>query len=229
MENPIPELKQGVIVLCHAEGDEPFNFPDYVAAFAKAAEMGGAVGIRVQGIENVKSVRKAVKLPVIGLIRGAYQDGWALVTPDIADIDRLVDAGADLVAVDVTRRIRPNGLDGPKFLEIARRRTTVPLIADVSTFDEGIRASALGADMIATTLSGYTSYTEDLADNYPDFNLIERLNAEVRTPLIAEGRIWSPSEAAHAIKCGAYAVVVGSAITRPRIITQRFAEILRNL
>ena len=229
MKNPIELLRQGVIVLCHAEGDEPFNFPNYIAAFARAAEMGGAAGIRVQGVENVKSVRKAVDLPVIGIVRGTYQDGWALITPDISDVAALVEAGADLVAMDVTRRVRPNGMDGASFLELVRRRTDVPIIADVSTLDEGIKASELGADLIATTLSGYTPYTEDLADDYPDFNLIERLTAEIQTPILAEGRIWSPSEAAHAIKCGAYAVVVGSAITRPRVITQRFAEVLKNL
>ncbi len=229
MKSPIEQLKQGVIVLCHAEGDEPFNFPDYIAAFARAAEMGGAAGIRVQGVDNVLSVRKAVNLPIIGIIRGNYPDGWALITPDVSDVVDLVEAGADLVALDATRRVRPNGMDGMSFLNLVRRRTDVPIIADISTLEEGIRASELGADLIATTLSGYTPYTEDLVDNFPDFNLIERLTAEIQTPIIAEGRIWSPSEAAHAIKCGAYAVVVGSAITRPRVITQRFAEVLKNL
>ena len=229
MKSPIEQLKQGVIVLCHAEGDEPFNFPDYIAAFARAAEMGGAAGIRVQGVDNVLSVRKAVNLPIIGIIRGNYPDGWALITPDVSDVVDLVEAGADLVALDATGRVRPNGMDGMSFLNLVRRRTDVPIIADISTLEEGIRASELGADLIATTLSGYTPYTEDLVDNFPDFNLIERLTAEIQTPIIAEGRIWSPSEAAHAIKCGAYAVVVGSAITRPRVITQRFAEVLKNL
>ena len=229
MKNPIEQLKQGVIVLCHAEGDEPFNFPDYIAAFARAAEMGGAAGIRVQGVDNVRSVRKAVNLPIIGIIRGSYPDGWALITPEVSDVVDLAEAGADLVALDATRRVRPNGMDGVSFLNLVRRRTDVPIIADISTLEEGIRASELGADLIATTLSGYTPLTEDLADDYPDFNLIERLTAEIQTPILAEGRIWSPSEAAHAIKCGAYAVVVGSAITRPRVITQRFAEVLKNL
>jgi len=228
MANLIEKLKNGVIVLCHAEGDEPFNFPDYIAAFAKAAEMGGAVGIRVQGFDNIKSVRSTVKLPIIGITRGSYDDGWALITPDVSDVNNLISAGADIVALDVTQRFRPNGMDGFEFLELLRKRYRIPLIADVSTYIEGVRAAELGADMIATTLSGYTQYTEDRADDFPDFNLIERLTAEVHIPVIAEGRIWSPSEAAHALKCGAYAVVVGSAITRPRVITQRFVEVLKN-
>ena len=228
MANQIERLKNGVIVLCHAEGDEPFNFPNYIAAFAKAAEMGGAVGIRVQGTDNIKSVRSTVKLPIIGISRGSYADGWALITPDVSDVESLISAGADIVALDVTQRVRPNGMDGFEFLELLRKRFRIPLIADVSTYIEGVRATELGADMIATTLSGYTQYTEDRADDFPDFNLIERLTAEIHIPVIAEGRIWTPSEAAHALKCGAYAVVVGSAITRPRVITQRFVEVLKN-
>ena len=228
MANQIEQLKNGVIVLCHAEGDEPFNFPNYIAAFAKAAEMGGAVGIRVQGSDNIKSVRSTVKLPIIGISRGSYADGWALITPDVSDVESLISAGADIVALDVTQRVRPNGMDGFEFLELLRKRFRIPLIADVSTYIEGVRATELGADMIATTLSGYTQYTEDRADDFPDFNLIERLTAEIHIPVIAEGRIWTPSEAAHALKCGAYAVVVGSAITRPRVITQRFVEVLKN-
>jgi N-acylglucosamine-6-phosphate 2-epimerase len=228
MANQIEQLKNGVIVLCHAEGDEPFNFPNYIAAFAKAAEMGGAVGIRVQGTDNIKSVRSTVKLPIIGISRGSYADGWALITPDVSDVESLISAGADIVALDVTQRVRPNGMDGFEFLELLRKRFRIPLIADVSTYIEGVRATELGADMIATTLSGSTQYTEDRADDFPDFNLIERLTAEIHIPVIAEGRIWTPSEAAHALKCGAYAVVVGSAITRPRVITQRFVEVLKN-
>jgi N-acylglucosamine-6-phosphate 2-epimerase len=185
MTKPIERLRQGVVVLCHAEGDEPFNFPDYIAAFARAAEMGGAAGIRVQGVDNVKSVRKAVNLPVIGISRGSYSDGWPLITPDVSDVEELVEAGADIVALDVTQRVRPNGLDGFRSLDLVRKRIGVPIVADVSTFDEGVRASELGADVIATTLSGYTAYTEDLADNYPDFNLIERLTAEIKTPILA--------------------------------------------
>ena len=229
MSDEIQKLRNGVIVLCHAEKDEPFNSPQHIAAFARAAEMGGAAGIRVQGFDNIKAVRSAVGLPVIGISKGSYVDGWVLVTPDVADVDNIIEAGADIVALDVTHRVRPNGMDGFQFLEVIRRRYEIPLIADVSTYEEGIRAAELGADAVATTLSGYTQYTEESADEFPDFNLIERLTSEVRIPVIAEGRIWSPSEAAHAMKCGAFALVVGSAVTRPRIITQRFVETVKNL
>ena len=141
MTNPIQRLKNGVIVLCHADGDEPFNFPNYIAAFARAAEMGGAVGIRAQGFDNIKSVCSAVSLPVVGISRGNYADGWALITPDVSDVENIIKAGADIVALDVTQRVRPNGMDGFEFLELVRKRYNVPLVADVSTYIEGVRAA----------------------------------------------------------------------------------------
>jgi N-acylglucosamine-6-phosphate 2-epimerase len=229
IDNEIQKLRNGVIVLCHAEGDDPFASPPDTAAFAKAAEMGGAAGIRTEGFDNIKAVRSAVRLPIVGISKGSYDNGWVLITPDVGDVENIVEAGADIIALDVTRRLRPNGMDGFQFLDLIRKRYDVPLIADVSTYEEGVRAADLGADIVATTLSGYTQYTEEIADEFPDFNLIERLASEIRIPVIAEGRIWSPSEAAHAMKCGAYAIVVGSAITRPRIITQRFVETIKNL
>lgn len=229
MAGEIEKLRNGVIVLCHAEGDDPFNAPIHTNAFAKAAELGGAAGIRTQGSDNIRAVRAAVRLPIVGMAKGGYDDGWVLVTPDLIDVENIIEAGADIVALDVTNRVRPNGMDGFQFLEVVRRRYTVPLIADISTYEEGLRAAELGADIVATTLSGYTQYTEDLADDFPDFNLIERLAAEIHVPVIAEGRIWTPGEAAHAMKCGAYAIVVGSAITRPRRITERFVHTIKSL
>ena len=229
MTGEIEKLRNGVIVLCHAEGDDPFNAPIHTTAFANAAELGGAAGIRTQGSENIAAVRSAVHLPIIGMAKGAYDDGWVLVTPDLIDVQNIIEAGADVVALDVTNRVRPNGMDGFQFLELVRKRYAAPLVADVATYEEGVRAAELGADMIATTLSGYTQYTENLADDFPDFNLIERLAAEIHVPVIAEGRIWTPGEAAHAMKCGAYAIVVGSAISRPRRITERFVHTIKSL
>ena len=196
-------------------------------SFAKAAEMGGAVGIRAQGVENIKAIRSATHLPIIGITKGVYDDGWVLITPDFSDVSGIIDAGADIIALDVTYRMRPNGLDGYAFFERVRERFSVLLMADVSTFDEGIEASELGADIVATTLSGYTASTEETAGDGPDFAMVERLAMTVKTPVIAEGRIWDPRDAITAVKRGAYAVVVGSAITRPRVITRRYVEALK--
>ncbi len=223
----IERLRRGVVVSCQAENGDPFNRPDRLAAFAEAAARGGAVGIRAQGIENIKAIREAVTIPIIGIIKGKYEDGWVLITPDIGDIEAMARAGADIVALDATLRRRPGGSTGPEFLSDVRSRFEIPLMADVSTFEEGIAAAEAGADLVATTLAGYTPESEERAGDGPDFDLISDLAMELTVPVIAEGRIWTPENAQEALRRGAYAVVVGSAITRPRGITQRFVDALK--
>jgi N-acylglucosamine-6-phosphate 2-epimerase len=224
----IKRLKHGLIVSCQAEGDDPFNAPEFVAAFAKAAEMGGAIGIRAEGIEKIKAIRQKVNLPIVGIIKGKFSDDWPLITPDFSDVENLINAGCDIVAVDATERQRPNGYNGFDFLSKLKKNYTIPIMADISTFKEGIKAAELGADLIATTLSGYTPYTVDKDNLNPDYDLIYELNSSIDIPIIAEGRIWTPSDAIKAIENGAYSVVVGTAITRPRIITRMFAEALKS-
>jgi len=223
------KFQKGLIVSCQAEGDDPFNSPEYIAAFALAAEMGGAVGIRSEGIEKIKAVKSRINLPIIGIIKGQYHDGWTLITPDFKDVENLINIGCDIIAIDATERERPNGLNGFEFLEEVKRRYSVPIMADISTFKEGIRAAELQADLIATTLAGYTPYTSIKDSLNPDFDLIYELSSSIEIPIIAEGRIWTPSDAIKAIESGAYAVVVGTAITRPRIITLMFVEALKSI
>ena len=223
--NPLlASLKGGLIVSCQAKEGDPFNDPQSITGFARAAELGGAVGIRAQGVANIRAVKAAVKLPVIGMIKSRYADGAVLITPDFEAVENIVKSGADLVALDVTQRIRPNGLSGPDFLREVKRHFSVPLMADISTFEEGGTAAEAGADVIATTLSGYTPYTRDKLERGPDFDLIEKLTAAIDWPIIAEGRIWTPAEAQRCLELGAFAVVVGTAITRPQALTQRFVE-----
>lgn len=226
MNELIQQCKNGLIVSCQNEGDDPFNNPEYLAKFAKTAEMGGACAIRAEGFENIKAIRAHVELPIIGIIDGEFSDGWICVTPDFSDIESLIDSGADIVALDVTPRKRPNGMDGIEFFDEVRNRFDTPLIADISTFEEGIRAAEMGADALATTLSGYTEYTQKKLNDEPDFELIEDLARAVKIPVFAQGRIWTPIQAKKALMCGAFSVVVGSAITRPRVITKRFVDIL---
>ena len=226
MKEIIAQLKNGLIVSCQAEKDDPFNKPELVATFAKAAQLGGAVAIRTEGIENIKAVRNKVDLPIIGIVEGQYSDGWTCVTPDFKDVENILDAGADIVALDATPRKRPNRMDGVEFFDEVRERFDVPLVADIATFEEGIRAAELGADMIATTLSGFTEYTETYSGDVPDIQLIEQLSRGVKIPVIAEGRVWTPDQAKEALYKGAFAVVVGAAITRPRIMTKRFVDVM---
>lgn len=227
MTSIIERLHRGVIVSCQAESGDPFDRPDRLAAFAEAAAKGGAVGIRAQGSENIKAIREAVTLPIIGIIKGKYADGWVLITPDHCDVESILKAGADVVALDATERRRPNGRTGPEFLADVRSQFGSPIMADIATIEDGIAAAEAGADLVATTLSGYTAESEDRVSDGPDLDLISDLAMEITVPIIAEGRIWAPEDAHDALRRGAYAVVVGTAITRPRVITARFVEALK--
>ncbi len=215
-------LKRGLIVSCQAEDGSPFNSQQFISAFAKAAELGGAVGVRVRDYENVRAVKNATTLPVIGLTKGFYKSGKVLITPVIEDVSKLADSGADIVAVDATGRTRPNGMSGLEFLGLAKSRLNIPVMADISRLDEALAAAEAGADFVGTTLSGYTEDSGP-TDGLPDLELIKAISSRTRTPLIAEGRIWTPEQAKSAIEFGAYAVCVGTAITRPVDIVQRFA------
>lgn len=229
LTDPRKALHPGLIVSCHFDVKEPFQSLDLLLAFAKAAELGGAVGLRLEGAAAVERVRRQTALPIVAFAKGSFVDHSELITPDLADIEALFTAGANIVAMDVTQRKRPNGLDGFDFLEQARKRFHEPLWADCSTFREGVRAAELGVDYIATTLSGHTPDTEQADYKRPDAELVHRLSDSLTIPVIAEGRIWTPEDAAQCMAAGAYAVVVGSAITRPRLITQMFVSALKHI
>ena len=215
-------LKRGLIVSCQAEEGSPFNAPQFIAAFAKAAELGGAVGVRVRDPENVRAVAAATHLPVIGLTKGKFPSGAVLITPTLDDAVKLAKSGAAIVALDATSRRRPDGLTGREFLRAVRSAVGSLILADCSNADEGLAAAEEGADFIATTLSGYVDASR-LPPAEPDYQLIRALASGTSTPVIAEGRIWSPDQGRQAVACGAYAVCVGTAITRPVDIVRRFA------
>jgi len=216
-------LKRGLIVSCQAEEGSPFNAPQFIAAFAKAAELGGAVAVRVRDPENVKAVAAVTRLPIIGLTKGKFSSGAVLITPSVDDAVKLVKSGASIVALDTTLRRRPDGRTGPEFLRALRSAVDCPLLADCSSVDDGLAAAAEGAEFIATTLSGYVEAAQP-PPTEPDFALITALASRTSTPVIAEGRIWSPDQARQALECGAYAVCVGTAISRPIDIIRRFAR-----
>ncbi len=217
------ELKDGLIVSCQAEDNDPFNTPEGVSLFAKAAEMGGAKGIRSEGIEKTKKIIETVNLPVIGIIKSKFEDGYVKITGSFKDIESLVKINCNIIAIDGTFRKR-EGLNGPEFIKEIRKNFDVIIIADVSTFEEGIACADYGADAISTTLSGYTPYTKHLNTHKPDFELLKNLVKNLSIPVIAEGRYNKPEFAAQAIRLGAWSVVVGTAITRPRIITKWFVD-----
>ncbi len=227
MKDMLNKLRGGLIVSCQAEGDDPFNRPEYIALFARAAEMGGAVAIRAREPDNIRAIRAAVKLPIIGLTKGTFPDGSVLITPDFDDAAAIIGAGADIVAVDATRRTRPNGLRSSEFIAGIKKSWNVPVMADCSTLQEAVSAAQAGADLVGTTLSGYTPYTNAASEDEPNWDLLAEMVASVQVPVIVEGRVSTPAHAARAIEMGAFAVVVGTVITRPRVMVRKFAEAVR--
>jgi N-acylglucosamine-6-phosphate 2-epimerase len=219
-------IGRGIIVSCQLDETEPLHSPQHCALFAQAAEAGGAVAVRGEGIQNIQEIRATTRIPLIGCTRAAYDDGWMLVTPDMPAVDQLVRLGVDVIALDATSRIRPNKLDGTRFVADVRKRHPDQLIlADISTFEEGVRAADVGASAVSTVLCGRTKETyEHSLSVSPNLDLVYRLATTIGIPVLAEGFIWSPADAAQSMESGAYAVVVGGAITRPRVITQLFVS-----
>lgn len=219
----LEKIKGGLIVSCQALEDEPLYGSDIMAKMALAAFQGGAVGIRANTYENIKAIKEKVNLPVIGIVKRQYEDSDIYITPTMKEINEIVAAGAEIIALDCTLRRRPNKEDLHEFiLKIREQFPSKLIMADISNYEEGINAEKLGVDIISTTLSGYTDYT--VAKDSPDFKLIEDLVKIVNIPVIAEGRTNYPAQAKQCLMLGAHAVVVGGAITRPKQITERFVN-----
>ncbi|GGD60113.1 N-acetylmannosamine-6-phosphate 2-epimerase [Paenibacillus nasutitermitis] len=215
-------LKRGLIVSCQAQEDEALYGNGMMARMALAAEAGGAVGLRVNGAEDINEIKALSKLPIIGIIKREYPGYETFITATMKEIDELVPANPDIIAIDATLRARP-GYETPQlFIEAIKAKYETVIMADVSTLEEGVIAWQAGADLIATTLSSYTPYT--LGREKPDIDLIRRLAERIPIPIIAEGNIATPEQALTCFKAGAYAVVVGGAITRPDLITRRFVD-----
>ena len=219
----ISSLKGGLIVSCQAPEGTPLHGSTIMAAMAKAAEVGGAVGIRANGPGDIRAIKEVVGLPIIGIYKINFPGYDTYITPTFEAAKEVVEAGADIIAVDGTLRPHPKELSAGEL--IAEIKTLgLPVMADISTLEEGIAAAEAGADIVATTMSGYTPYSRQSDD--PDFELIQELFRSVKAPIIAEGKIWTPEQARKAIDLGAHAVVVGTAITRPHVITERFVKTL---
>jgi N-acylglucosamine-6-phosphate 2-epimerase len=219
------KFRGGLIVSCQALENEPLHGAEIMARMALAAEAGGAVGIRANGVADIRQIKSVTSLPVIGIIKREYTGSEVYITPTLVEVEEVLAAGADIVAVDATNRLRPDGRNAESFIKLVKHHYPQALVmADVSTLPEGVAAVSAGADLVASTLSGYTRYSPDL--DGPDFELIRALSQSVSVPVIAEGRIRTPEEAAKCLQLGAWAVVVGSAITRPQEITQSFVEYL---
>lgn len=217
-------IKHGLIVSCQAEGNSPFNSPEGVSMFAQMAVRGGAAAIRSEGIEKTRKIIDTVNVPVVGLIKSSFDDGFVRITGSFKDVEDLLAIGTLMIAIDGTFRKR-EALTGPEFIGAVKHRYGCTVMADIATEHEAIACAAAGADCVSTTLSGYTPETQH-SGNAPDFKLVEMLAQSLSVPVIAEGRINTPEMAATMRALGAWSIVVGSAITRPAEITKWFVQSL---
>ncbi|MFH7835307.1 MAG: N-acetylmannosamine-6-phosphate 2-epimerase [Candidatus Aenigmatarchaeota archaeon] len=217
----IEKTKAGLIVSCQAEKGEPFYGTKFMVAFAIAAKIGGAVGIRTNGPRFIKAIKKAVDLPIIGIYKKKYENSEVYITPTKQEAKIIARVGADIIGIDCTFRRRPGNLTTEKFIKYIKEELNLPVLADISTLEEGIDAESKDADIVCTTLSGYTEYTKNKLNLGPDVNLVKELTKNVKIPVIAEGRYWTPEEIKRAFEAGAHAVVVGTAITKPHYIVMR--------
>jgi N-acylglucosamine-6-phosphate 2-epimerase len=220
-------LQGGLIVSCQALPDEPLFGSDIMARLAVAARAGGAVGIRANTPVDVRAIRAAVPdLPLVGLYK-VVVPGFdeVYITPRLEDAAAVAAAGADIIALDATLRPHPEG-SAADLIRAVKQSTGKLVMADIDNEAAAVAAVEAGADVISTTLSGYTPDSPDLEG--PDIELVRRLaELNLSVPLVAEGRIATVEEARAALDAGAFAVVVGGAITRPQQITRRFAQAIR--
>lgn len=216
LSNLLDRLQGSLVVSCQADEGTPLADPSHISAMAAAAVAGGASAIRTEGIANIVAVKSRVAVPVVGLIKREHAGTDIYITPTVADIDDIANAGADIIAFDATDRTRPVSVaDLVKSVHAYRRLA----MADISTVEEARSALAAGADVVSTTMAGYTNYSK--GGEGPDFRLMRALQS-AGIPFVAEGRIWTTEDAQRCMELGASFIVVGSAITRPALITERF-------
>ncbi len=222
MNNFNTQTKGGLIVSCQALSNEPLHSSYIMSRMAVAAKLGGAVGIRANSVEDIVEIKKAVDLPVIGIIKKDYPGAIVYITPTMAEVDALVQCGADVIAIDATDRIRPDGSTIKTLFPILRQKYPKQLfMADCSEYSDCEAAAALGFDYIGTTLCGYTENTKGTP--LPNYELIKAI-LKLNVPIIAEGGIWTPEQLAQVMSLGVHCAVVGTAITRPMEITKRFVQ-----
>ncbi len=217
-QNPILEalgLKGGLIVSCQAPPDSPLHKPEIIAAIAEAAALQGAVGVRIDSPAHVSAVcdrlSTSTPVPIIGLWKRQVPGYDVYITPQFEDARAIAQAGADIVAIDATNRPRPGQETLAEMIARIHEHLGKPVMADIDTMESAIAAAEAGADLIGTTLYGYTATTQHLTP--PGLDLLNTLTQILDVPILCEGGIASPRMAQRALELGAYAVVVGTAIT----------------
>lgn len=216
-------IKGKLIVSCQALEDEPLHSSFIMGRMAKAAMEGGAVAIRAQGVEDIIEIKEVTSLPVVGIIKRNYEDSEIFITPTKKEVDELLTTGCEMIALDATNRKRPNDESLKELIDYIKSKDVL-VMADISNYEEGINAYKCGADCVSTTLSGYTPYTKKT--DGPDLELMEKLVKDLSIPVIAEGKVNTPNDLKDVFSKGVHSAVVGSAITRPQLITEKFVKAL---
>lgn len=223
-------INKGLIVSCQALEDEPLHSSFIMGRMAKAAVQGGAVGIRANSNQDILEIKRNVDVPIIGIVKRDYENSDIYITPTMTEIDELMEVGVDIIALDATERLRPGNITLKEFIDKVREKYgNVLLMADCSTYDEAIYADKIGFDFIGTTLVGYTVQSKGIHIDTNDFELIRNIINSVSKPVIAEGNIDTPEKAKRVLELGCYSVVVGSIITRPKVITEKFINEIKKI
>ncbi|MGG1314593.1 N-acetylmannosamine-6-phosphate 2-epimerase [Cohnella laeviribosi] len=220
----LESLKNKLIVSCQAWPGTPFyGDPKMMRAMAECALMANAGGIRANGPDDIREIKKTVPLPMIGILKERDKRGVRIITPDFESAKILADAGSDIIALDATFEARQDEQELFELIQAIRFELGLPVMADISNVEEAVRAERCGADLVATTMAGYTQYT--VKTEGPDLDLIERLVQTVSLPVVGEGRFSKPEEVREAIRVrGAHSVVVGTSITAPWEVAARFVR-----
>lgn len=228
MNERVEQLRGKLIVSCQALPHEPLHSSFIMGRMALAAKEGGASGIRANTKEDIAEIQTQVDLPIIGIVKKDYEDCKVYITPTMKEIDELMEVKPEIIAMDATIDKRPGGVSLDEFFAQVKEKYPEQLfMADCSTVEEALHADELGFDFIGTTMVGYTDQSRDYKIEKNDFEILRKIVANVKHPVIAEGNINTPEKAKRVIELGAFSVVVGSIITRPQLITKPFADALK--
>lgn len=224
MDEIVQSLEGGLIVSCQAPAASPLHHPLVIAAMAHAAVIQGAVGVRIDTPDHIQAVRSVTTAPIIGLWKRVFPDSEVYITPQFHHAQAVAQAGADIIAIDATQRPRPGQEHLSTLISRIHQELGKPVMADIDTLTAAKAAVAAGADLLGTTLYGYTNATQKL--NPPGFELLANLVSELSHPCICEGGIASPQAAQHALALGAFAIVVGTAITGIDSLVKQYCAVL---
>ena len=222
----LEQLRGKLIISCQAPWGSPLNEPAIISAMALTAEQEGAAGVRLNYPVNIQASRERVSIPIIGIEKVVTTGFEVYITPTFAIAEKLAQSGSDIIALDATRRARPNGEIIEELIPRINRELQLPVMADIATYEEGLFAADCGADIVATTLCGYTA--ESQGTPLPALNLLENLAKKLSVPIICEGGVASPEDLRRAFDAGAFAVVVGTAITGITQLVQQFVRATRS-